>query len=84
MLCRAVVLVGLGDPGRAPKCYAQITEYPQYQLGGRVLYVKAKSLYSYKYANSDSPCVQHIGVVREPPAQLGLGFYSSIDWVRDF
>ena len=36
-----------------------------------------KPLFLYKFANLDSPCIQHIGVTGEPRAQLGLGFYSS-------
>lgn len=46
-LYSTVVLVGLGDPGRAPKCYAQITKSPQNKQGDWILYVKEKSLYSY-------------------------------------
>ena len=39
---RVVVLVGLGDLGQAPKCYAQIHEIPQSQHRDQVLYVKSK------------------------------------------
>lgn len=62
------------------ECYAHIIEAPWNQLGDRRLsrICKSKeSLFLHMFARSDSPCVHHIGVVSESPAQVRLGFYSS-------
>lgn len=48
---------------------------PKFQQGAQISYVKAKGLYV--SSDLDSPCVNHIDMIREPWAQLRWRFYHS-------
>ena len=54
---------------------------PQNQQEDRVSYVEQSAISS---LNSDSLCVQHIGIIREPRAKLGCNFYYSRGYSEGF
>lgn len=59
------------------QCYAQIKETPQNQQGDGVLYIKAKSLYSYTSLQTWTLHVSNVLDWLVAPSSVELDFYSS-------
>lgn len=56
-------------------CHAQIYRVHQKPTRRSSSVCKSKELlFPYKFTDSDSPCAQCIGMIKELRAQLGLGF----------